>query len=412
MCSYDGCNNATTGMDQGELPLELTRFRAAVLSDAQLQASLVDCKSTDSFVARAMAEAGRRGFSLEEHDLRKAIRPDPIGASRWLDAPPSLVTPPHGWLPVNVLPSRGEFCVDWVYFGDHPLTEPFFEDSLRVAMWLPLNKFARYRTRLADLAHCVAQQAALPPSGFIFHMSRCGSTLASQMLASDPRNVVISEAAPIDTVVRLRVEDTPAAAEAHATLLKAMVGALTQRRRDVQVRSFVKLDSWHTLALPLFRRAFPDVPWVFLYREPSEVLASQMYQRGIQTLPEFLPSSLFGITDDDAQDSDAYCARVLNATCAAVIEPYAAGGGLLVNYRELPSVVWMKILPHFGIEVTADTRERMTATARFNAKEPSMLFSGDDAEKRQLQTDSLRELAEHCIGDVYRRLEMLNAARG
>ena len=34
-------------------------------------------------------------------------------------------------------------------------------------------------------------------------MSRCGSTLVSQMLAALPQNIVISEAAPIDAVVQL-----------------------------------------------------------------------------------------------------------------------------------------------------------------------------------------------------------------
>ena len=46
------------------------------------------------------------------------------------------------------------------------------------------------------------QSPGLPPSGFIFHMSRCGSTLAARMLAASPRNIVLSEADPIDYVLR------------------------------------------------------------------------------------------------------------------------------------------------------------------------------------------------------------------
>ena len=40
------------------------------------------------------------------------------------------------------------------------------------------------------------------PSGFIFHMSRCGSTVISQMLAALAEHVVVSEAGPIDALAR------------------------------------------------------------------------------------------------------------------------------------------------------------------------------------------------------------------
>jgi hypothetical protein len=36
------------------------------------------------------------------------------------------------------------------------------------------------------------------PDGFVFHMSRCGSTLVAQMLAVVPDHVVVSEAEPLD----------------------------------------------------------------------------------------------------------------------------------------------------------------------------------------------------------------------
>ena len=48
---------------------------------------------------------------------------------------------------------------------------------------------------------------------------------------------------------------------------------------------FVKFDSWNTLDLALIRRAFPDVPWIFLYRDPVEVIVSHMRQRGSQMIP-------------------------------------------------------------------------------------------------------------------------------
>ncbi|MEJ0043359.1 MAG: hypothetical protein WDM81_14575 [Rhizomicrobium sp.] len=314
----------------------LGRFRGAVLADAGLQDVLQAFGDRDAFIRHALVLADSCGLRLEPEDLRRALRDDPLGIARWSAAAPSDAVPQAGWLPVNVLPVQGELCVDWAYFGPRALDDPFYEDSVRRALSRPLNRLMRHRSRLSDLPGLPAR----PPRGFIFHMSRCGSTLVSRMLAGDPRNVVISEAAPIDAVVRL---DTGGDGPLHAALLTAMVGALGRRRMPEQAHCFVKLDSWHTIALPLFRRAFPDVPWVFLYREPGAVLASQMNQRGIQTVPEYLPPSLFGLAPGDTRSPEDYCARVLARTCEAVLAPFAQGRGLLVNYDQLPDALWTAI---------------------------------------------------------------------
>ena len=47
----------------------------------------------------------------------------------------------------------------------------------------PLDQVARMKT-------------VLSPDGFVFHQSRVGSTLAANLLGSDPQNLVFSESAP------------------------------------------------------------------------------------------------------------------------------------------------------------------------------------------------------------------------
>ncbi len=383
---------------------DVDRFRAAVLADAALQDELQAFDDVESFIAGTVPRAQALGIPLAEGQLRQVLRDDPLGLARWSSAPPTGDVPQRGWLPVHVLPVHGQICVDWAYFGEQPIREPFFEDSVRHALRRPINRLARHRTALADLARAVEQSETLQPSGFIFHMSRCGSTLVSRMLASDSRNIAISEANPIDIVVRL---DFGGAADEHAALLRSMVRALGRRRAAGQDRYFVKLDSWHTLALPLFHRAFPSVPWIFLYREPADVLASQMRQRGIQTVPEYLPPALFGLTEDDGLVPDEYCAGVLQRICEAAVEPYAQGGGLLVNYNELPQAVWSRILPHFGIEAGAEDRAEMAAIAQFDAKRPGELFSGPSVAGRNSATDRLRATAARRLGEIHARLEAL-----
>jgi hypothetical protein len=378
----------------------LAKLRAAILADPALQEQLGWHEERSGFVQAALAEAAARGIAIAPGALAAAVMPDPVGASRFSGSGPTGSHPGPGWLPINLIGWNGQVCVDWAWFGDAELREPFFESSIRIALRRPLNRLARHCTPLSELGG--ATEGAVPVAGFIFHMSRCGSTLAAQMLAADPSNIVISEASPIDQTLRLDVSSI----ELHARLLRQMVAALCRPLRPKQNRAFVKLDSWHTLALPLFRHAFPDVPWAFFYREPSEVLVSQIAERGIQTVPEYLPPQLFGLSAEDAIDSEAYCARVLSRTCEAVLLS-PADGGLLVNYREMPEALLARIAPHFGYAPDSETRTRIAAAAQRDAKVPSAPFSGTSIHKRELMTPEVLALADAHMGDAYRRLETL-----
>jgi hypothetical protein len=191
-----------------------------------------------------------------------------------------------------------------------------------------------------------------------------------------------------------------------------MVHALGKKRAPWQERYFLKLDSWHILDLPLFRKAFPDVPWIFLYREPAEVLASQVVQRGIQTVLDHLPASVFGLNADDAQSPEDYCALVLRQICRAAVAGHPLGGGLVINYSDLPQAVWTSILPHFGVTCGDEDRTRLAQTAQFDAKAPGMTFAGDSPHKKAVMTPELVAIANGRLRSVYAELNRLSEAPG
>lgn len=295
--------------------------------------------------------------------------------------------------------------VDWAYFGTAPLTEPFFEGQIRLALRSPFARLFRYRTTVDDfLAH--AETESLEPSGLIFHMSRCGSTLAAQMLAAVADNIVISEAAPLDAALQLC--HTGLAADKQTALLRAMAAAFGRKRTGRERRFFIKLDSWHALALPLLRRAFPETPWVFLFRDPVEVMVSQMRQPGMQLAPEFVPPGLYGLEYSDIVNRPEYCARVLARTCRAAVDHFGEGRGLAIDYRELPDAVFTKMLPHFGFAPDTEERAAMQAAAQRDAKAPRMEFTGDSADKQREASEEIRLLAERHLGAVYRELQRLS----
>jgi len=329
------------------------------------------------------------------------MQPDPLGLRR-LTTTETLEPhwPPLGFLPVRAAAHSAGAAIDWAWFGPEPLTEPFFEGDLRRALRRPFNRMIRWRMALVDFcAEAPRPPDTLAPQGFIFHMSRCGSTLVAQMLARSPRHIVVSEAAPIDFAVQTGNPD----------ILRAMVLAFGRRRSGREQRLFVKLDSWHALALPLFARAFPGTPWLFLYRDPLEVMVSQQREPGAQMVPQLVASSVFGLAP--MTPGPDYTARVLARICAAAADALVSPHGLAVNYRDLPGAFERLILPHFGFTPDAAERALMRDALGVDAKSPTLPFAPDSAAKRAAASDRLRALAERHLADSVRQLDSIATAQ-
>ena len=148
-------------------------------------------------------------------------------------------------------------------------------------------------------------------------------------------------------------------------------------------------------------------PWVFLCRDPVEVLVSQLRMPGIEMVPGLLgPHQLSSIRFHVGEPLEDYYARVLAAICAPVLTHHA-DGGLVVDYRELPQALWTKILPHFGVACSDGDRATMIEAACFDAKSPSFAFTPDGEAKQRAASASVRAAAERNLGDIYRQLARL-----
>ncbi|HEX5181992.1 MAG TPA: hypothetical protein VFW19_02450 [Allosphingosinicella sp.] len=378
--------------------LPLDRLRDLVLADEALQAILVPLDA-EALSRRLLALAGARGIAVRAADLAQLLRPDPIGISALTDPVPlRRCWPSADRLPVAMrrLPT-GEAAVDWAHFGGARLGAPFFAGDVRLVEARPFNRLFRYRMRLDDFIAASAGESLPEPDGFVFHMSRCGSTLVTQMLAALPESEIVSEPAPLDVAARRAVAG---AAADPVALLRATVGAFGRRGGRPFV---VKLGFWQALALPLYRRAFPSVPWLFLFREPVEVLVSQLRERGPETMP--LVSPIPGI-DPAAPDEDQI-AQALAAVCEAAADAASAGGGLFADHADLPDAVFTAILPHFGLDAEG-ARAAMDAAAHRDAKTPSAAFEADGAAKRAQADERLHAAAERRLGGLHRRLKALS----
>ena len=254
----------------------------------------------------------------------------------------------RGWTPVRIRSAAGPPTVDWALFGER-FSDPFFEQTAERVMRHPFNQVFARSSRMAAVEALHASRGGLEPAALIFHMSRCGSTLVSQMLAADPANLVLSEAQPLDAVLRLRAAKT----FDDATIvrwLRATLNALA-RPSAGERRLFVKFHAWHVLELPLIVRAFPAVPWLFLFREPRAVLRSQSASPGAEAFAGGIDPAYLGIDQRaaDALPPDEYAARAVAAFCNAALRHAAVGRSRFVDYAALPEVVFTDLLGFFGI---------------------------------------------------------------
>lgn len=310
----------------------------------------------------------------------------------------------HGWLPIRVWQREGEWRVDWCWFGERRLTEPFYRDEVDLALRLPFNQAFRRDTPLATLLDWQAASPGLSPSVFILHASRCGSTLLAQMLARLDSHIVLSEPPPLDQLLRAHYASSLSGAEQQAAI-GAVLSALGQRR-DAQVSCLVvKFDAWNIYELPLLRRCFPDTPWLFLYRDPLEIAASHLQQPGMHMVPGLIGESPLNLKDEASTPREAFIARRLGRLLQTAAAQHRQHGGLLLNYSELPAALGGRLRALFGLD--AGQVAAALEGSRHNAKRPEQAFAADTQGKRDGASSALREAVSRWAEGPYQELEAL-----
>ena len=318
-----------------------------------------------------------------------------------------------GWIPFRAYWQGSEPGLEWCYLGANRFSHPFFETTLHLEVQKPFNALFRFRTPVAMLREWHAASPGLRPAGFIFHLSRCGSTLITRLLGSLPENLVLSEPGVLDAMIRAHERAPGASAEERVAWLQWLVSALGQKRTGEERRLFIKFEPRNTLDFPLIRLAFPYVPWVFVYRDPVEVMTSNLRKPSALVTRGMAGAGFLGLDAAAiaAMDNEEYVARVLAAVAEAGARHAAGAQGLLLHYPQLPEAVWGILQRHFGLSFTAEEVEQLQQAAVFNAKRPEERFVSDSLLKQQEATARIRALADQWVKPHYARLEELRRAQ-
>lgn len=316
------------------------------------------------------------------------------------------ISPETGWLPARIANLKGRLHVVAVKCDGTQLTEPFLE--------LDLNKCSEHA--YIPLDEAMRQQAAptAHPAGFIFHMSRTGSTVAGVMLRATGDVAFVGEPLPVNDLFFRHDRDDDLLGEQLRFIIDWFVTALGGTRRVV-----FKFASWVSLHLDRFQQLYPTVPCSFMYREPIEVISAVvdnppfMFRReGMRH--RFRAAARDGsdferrITNSlrDRVDYWRECTYVefiagfIGAVCEPPAAAYASARSILpVNYATFKQQVIAELAPAFGLEVDEHIRELMLEATRYNVKalKGPVAFESDSVTKRQAATPLMAELCDRYV---------------
>ena len=312
-----------------------------------------------------------------------------------------------GWTPIRLDWDGHQPTVDWCLTEGISFTDPFFDQTVDRCFRDPCRLLFQRQSGIEEVGQFVADHPGLAPTAFVFHMSRCGSTLIAQMLVQGGEHLVLSEPRPIDGVLRTAWAGPGASDGDRCSWLRWIVGAMGQQRQASQQRLFVKFDAWSVIDLPLVRQAFPDVPWLFVYRDPVEVLVSQSRRLGAHVIPGLVPPSLLGMTAADVGSCPPaeYQARVLARICESALDHRNDPNGTFVEYRQLPGFVVSELPEVCSVRFSEADVGRMLDVAGRDAKNPAVAFLDDGGGKQASASPAVRDAAERWLAPLYDELQ-------
>mmetsp|Transcript_1417 Transcript_1417/g.3943 ORF Transcript_1417/g.3943 Transcript_1417/m.3943 type:complete len:514 (-) Transcript_1417:162-1703(-) len=345
---------------------------------------------------------------------------------------------------------QGVFCyIDWSLQAHDPSEVPMFRDLMTqselcdetmttVDLWDMTRKASAHDASHANGAAATAGKeeddshatiSLKQPTGVVFHQSRCGSTLTSNLMVTSQKSPDIpdysesrvwSESRPPIDALRACVDAHRCDDGKHAQLIQDVFYMMGRKKvaasnaMSSNHRYYVKFQSISTQHIAAFTKAMPDVPWVFVYRDSIEVM--QSYWRGVKsaraqvkcashqamgrqskwTLQVVKSAQRASPSDLTKQE---YCAAHLAGLAESALTEYeraaSKGKGRFVNYNQLPDIMWDSVLPnHFHVpkdEINISAMQRMSQSySKARGRTAVTAWKGDSERKRETATQEVR----------------------
>lgn len=354
-------------------------------------------------------------YALPDHEVVMALVPH-VGSTRLSnDAAVERIRAVPGMVPMAIDPGDDGHAarVLWADIGDHPFREWQYMFTVE-ALAKAGNIGEAFATDLDLLLDDRILADPIEPSGFMFHISRCGSTLTGKAIARSPRNLVINQGGPLQrgfwAAITRDFSQPAEPSEENLHMFRNLVLAMTRRRRPEQLHSFVKFISWNTLYIDFAMQAFPQMPALFLYRDPVEVVASVLRETSAVLWAKGRRQAGF-LAGVDWQETKAMGEIEYLARCFARyldVAEQATGRVAHVNYRDINPANFPAILARgFHFDPGQDELALMAGQFAFHSKDDSdsRRFTSDSAQKQSEISDADKALVASFCAQAMDRLD-------
>jgi hypothetical protein len=339
-----------------------------------------------------------------------------------------------GWTPIELHLSKHFQGVAWLNVGQAYFTDK--RSTFTVCRsWQNQNKPQPIWTQLDVLTKLQNISPGLKPKGFIFNVSKCGSTLLARMLSSLPRNLVISEDGTINKSLmpnELMAEVDGFPESSRVELFRSVISALGQPRLGVEENYIIRFSPFNVLALPFIKHIFPEVPWVFLYRHPLEVVVSDLIDLETYKHIAGLVRQILNLTASDitrispehshlakeildfsaseiaTMSDEEFLARRNRAYSQMAYHYFDPKNTLLINYNQLLSESGLsQIIDFFKIEISDAEMVKMLDNLKVYSKENirQKVYKDDRADKQKIASKKVRALVDRWAMEPYLKLE-------
>lgn len=313
--------------------------------------------------------------------------------------------------PIGLSPIRIDFkthSVKWANISQVDLgIKPFYSDYTNHI----LNNHHLYHLSNTDTSTLLTPPSNLQiiePAILIFHISRCGSTLLSNMLAESDQLSVKSEMQPINAILLEKLD---------LGLQKTsdyLIGLSKSFENKGSKKLVIKLSSWNVLYADLFRKIFPNTYFIFLYRSPIEVIVSNLMRpRGwmkaynnlvkVEQFTRMKPKNVIKMSKLE------YCTKTITEFMKHSIS-FFDDFSLAINYSQISPTVAKWIVENIvGLQVSHAEFKKFTVRSRYYAKDRSQqtIYQDDSYWKQTaISTENFNFINQNTI-HLFSRLEDL-----
>lgn len=284
-----------------------------------------------------------------------------------------LVEDQKNFYPTGLSYRYKEPTVIWQEVANNRFLKPFFSDETKTSK----KKYISFK----ELEDIVDTSKYLEPKGFIFHTSRCGSTLLSNALSSLEKNIVIKESVFIHDILTLDYKNNISSDEVKKKLVDA-IKVLGRKRFDFEENLYIKFNCWEIANIEIIRELYPNTPMVILYREPKEILTSHKKIPGMQMVPQLLDGKLFDKIPKDVLFDD-YPSIVLENIFENCLLQKDKEKMMFINYVDIKNIFFSKIAPFFDLNLEDDEIELIKSGFKIYSKNPTEKFDKSKENKSE-----------------------------